>query len=224
MTVLTKTRGGIPALVRNDEQLYSGNLVEYFRALFYDAKNLDLPYHNFRHMLHVTWLCHEACRFYQHELSMRKRRDLLIAALFHDFDHSGMSGNDALNIRRAIEGFRAHVQPEDRHRMAYIVRLIGATEYPHTVPSHELDLSSLIIRDADLSQSMSVAWIQHVIFGLAREWGKKPIEVLRGQEAFMSKLEFHTEWAQKMFPPAELRAKIEETRELLELLEKRERQ
>src|SRR5271168_1526660 len=58
--------------------------------LFYNSSNLNNPYHNFRHtLLHVLWLCEKACRYYQKTLAPRQMRNLLIAALFHDFDHPG---------------------------------------------------------------------------------------------------------------------------------------
>ena len=36
-------------------------------------------------MLHVTWLCYQAADFYRDRLTPRQIRNLLIAALFHDF-------------------------------------------------------------------------------------------------------------------------------------------
>jgi hypothetical protein len=74
--------GGIAPIISNDHGLYEGNLVGYFHALFFDATNLDRPYHNLRHMLHVTWLCYQAAEFYQDRLTPRQIRNLLIAALF----------------------------------------------------------------------------------------------------------------------------------------------
>jgi hypothetical protein len=37
----------------------------------------------------VTWLCHQACAYYRAELTPLRMRELLIAALFHDFNHPG---------------------------------------------------------------------------------------------------------------------------------------
>src|SRR3989344_490419 len=212
-------RGSLPSILLNADQLYEGNLVHYFQAVFNHAKNLQHPYHNFRHMFHVTWLCHKACSFYVTTLSRRQMRNLLIAAMFHDIDHSGQVGPDALNIARALEALETHTLPEDRLYLADISALISATEYPYKVPSETLPLCAQIIRDADLSQALSVAWIQQVIFGLAAEWGKQPTEVLKGQNAFLSNLKFHTKWAQLLYPQASIDEKIAETRELVQLLE-----
>jgi hypothetical protein len=81
--------GDLPEIIGNEENLYEGNLTLYFRILFYNSNNLNNPYHNFRHTLHVLWLCQKACRYYQKKLTPRQMRNLLIAALFHDFDHPG---------------------------------------------------------------------------------------------------------------------------------------
>src|SRR3989338_911352 len=99
-----QVRGDIPQIIRNDDRLYEGNLIHYLRALVKYARNLNHPYHNLRHMLHITWLCYQACIFYGGTLTPRQMRNLLIAALFHDFDHSGLLGNDDLNLEMAVRG------------------------------------------------------------------------------------------------------------------------
>jgi hypothetical protein len=149
-------------------------------------------------------------------------RNLLVAAIFHDFDHTGVAGPDHVNIERALEAFRCHVLEEDREYQDEIERLISLTEYPYTVSSEELDpwldLPALILRDADLSQGFSVAWIQQVIFGLATEWGKTPLEVLESQRPFLSNLHYHSEWGQTMYPAQVVEQKIAEAEELIDLL------
>ncbi len=222
----TLTRGSIPEIIRNDNNLYEGNLKEYFKIIFHQAQNVLYPYHNFRHMTHVTWQCNQACEFYDNEFQLEKlnrieMRILLIAALFHDFNHSGMIGDDDLNIERSIRGLRKFILPEDKEYLPQIITLIKATEYPYpkTMPSESLSLCGKILRDIDLGQVFSVAWIQQVIFGLAAEWNKKPIEVLAIQEPFLRSLKFNTEWARQYFPQSEIEGKIGEARELLQLLE-----
>jgi hypothetical protein len=75
-----------------------------------------------------------------------------------------------------------------------------------------------IIRDADLAQALSSAWIQQVVFGLAQEWELSPLEVLKGQGSFLTGLSFSTYWAQQLFPQELIQAKIEEVEQLLQLL------
>ena len=214
-----QTRGHIHSIVRNDGNLYLGNLIHYFRAVFFNAPNVNHPYHNFRHMCHVLYLCHDACIFYGDKLTPREMRNLLIAALFHDFDHSGATGDDSLNIARACDGLLWHLAPEDMEEFQNIVEIIRGTEFPYKVTSEMLTLSGQIIRDADLSQNFSVAWIQQVVFGLAEEWGKNPIEVLKMQEGFMNNvLHYITEWGQQRFPTSDIEGKIAEARALVEIL------
>lgn len=217
--VAPRNSGSLPIVIRNDEKLYEGDLIYYFQVLFTRAQNLVHPYHNFRHMCHVLWLCYNACSFYRDAMNPGEMRDLLIAALFHDFDHSGMMGNDDLNIERAVRGLRMHLLSIDQPHLEQIISLIRATEYPYTVPQEKLDLGGKILRDADLSQALSVAWIQQVVFGLATEWDKKPLEVLKIQGPFLRTLSFHTVWAQQHFSQCEIAAKINEAEQLVALLE-----
>ena len=214
-------RGSIPDIIGNKEGLYDGDLVHYFQAIFNHAQNLTNPYHNFRHMFHTLWLCYRACVFYKDEITPRQMRNLLIAAMFHDFDHSGMMGNDDLNIERSIRGLEKYLAQQDKSYFSDICGIIQATEFPHKSPSQSLPLLAQIIRDANLAQGFSEAWIQQVIFGLAKEWGKKPIEILASQCPFLSHLDFVTEWARQTFPPEVVKGKISEAKAILELLERK---
>ncbi|HWP61302.1 MAG TPA: HD domain-containing protein [Candidatus Paceibacterota bacterium] len=211
-------RGSIPVILRNDHGLYQSTLVHYFRVIVHNAGNLSHPYHNFRHMFHVTWLCHEACLYYRDVLTPRQMRNLLVAALFHDYDHSGKTGPDQHNIDRAIAGLRTHHAPEDAEYLSEIEALIRATHFPYNIPVEELDLCGKIIRDADMGQAFSVAWIQQVVIGLGVEWGKSVREVLDIQPKFLANLTFYTEWGRRMFPRKDIDAKIAEARELAALL------
>jgi len=208
----SKVTGDLPKIIANQERLYEGNLTFYFRILFFKSSNIHNPYHNFRHMLHVLWLCHEACRCYQSRLTPRQMRNLLIAALFHDFDHPGHSHRgeedpDRINIDIAIASLRRHIMPIDRPCLPEIEALIEATHYPYKMASDALDLLGHIIRDADLAPVLSPVWIQQVVIGLAEEQGVKPLDVLSAQVPFLTALQFNTEWARQLFPPESVQAK-----------------
>jgi len=220
----SEVTGDLPKIIGNEERLYDWDLTYYFGILFFKSTNLRNPYHNFRHMLHVLWLCHKACRYYQNELTPRRMRNLLIAALFHDFDHPGHphpgeDDPDRINIPIAIAGLRQYILPADRPFLAEIEALIEATHYPYKIGGDKLDLLGRIIRDADLAQALTPVWIQQVVIGLAQEWGIKPLEVLRGQASFLAGLSFHTCWARQLFPQELIRTKTEEAEALLRLLE-----
>lgn len=216
---ITNVRGSLDQLILNHDNLYEGNLVRYFQIVFHNAKNVNHPYHNFRHMMHVTWLCHDACKYYKKELSKRDMRNLLVASVFHDFDHRGTIGEDLENIKLAVQALNKYILPEDVPYLNEMTTIIKSTEYPYKEASASLALCCQIIRDADLSQSLSPAWLQQVIFGLAVEWKKSPMEVLKLQTNFHRSLKFNTDWAKKTWPQEEIEKKIEETTNLLKILE-----
>ncbi len=218
MSPTLEIQGNIPEIVRNDGSVYEGNLTYYFQAVFDNARNLNNPYHNFRHMCHALWLCYQACLCYRMVLSKREMRNLLIAALFHDFNHTGKPGSDEINIAKAIAGLEKHLALEDKEYRDDIGYLITLSEYPYKIPSGEVSLLVQILRDADISQALSVAWIQQVVFGLSMEWGKSPLEVLEMQGEFHKNLKFYTEWAKQMFPPWVIKKKIAEAKDLVDLL------
>lgn len=216
------TRGEIPEFVLNEEGLYEGDLCYYFQIVFLNAKNLGNPYHNLRHMLHVAYLCYRAaCLFYGDQLTPLVKRAILIAALFHDFDHTGTTDNDARNIERALRGLARYILEEDRPLLPMIGIFIRHTEYPHMIATEKLELPVQILRDADLAQVFSEAWLQQIIIGLAAEQGKPPLAVLAAQEEFLKNLRFHTAWAQNEFPKEIIDAKIEEAKTLLSILSKK---
>lgn len=77
-------------VIDDELNLYDGNLRYYFKVVFEKARNLNNPYHNFRHIFHVTWLCYKALAYYKENnkpIDKNDARALLIAAMFHDFDH-----------------------------------------------------------------------------------------------------------------------------------------
>lgn len=208
-------------VIYNRHGLYRGDLVHYFRIIMRHARNLRNPYHNFRHGFHVLWLCHEALRFYYDEAHGHERaRALLIAAMFHDYDHTGRTGNDDLNIELALRGVTKHIVEDDRHLLPRIIQLIKSTEYPFVVDARDLSIEGQILRDADASQALSPAWIQQVIFGLAGEMNVDPLDVFKMQPVFLGNLTFCTDWARATFTQAMILDKINEAQGFLNLLTK----
>jgi hypothetical protein len=214
-------RGSLPEILDNEDQLYFGDLVHYFQVIFNNAKNLGNPYHNFRHLFHTLYLAYEACVYYGDVLDKRTMRNLLIAAMFHDFDHPGRTGNDDLNIEIALRGLAKHILPEDGPYFNDIADIIRPTEFPHKISSDTLPLPAQILRDCDASQALSVAWIQQVVIGLSAEMGIPTRDLLAMQEPFLSRLTFSTTWAKEKFNHGIIDAKVEESRQLLALLDRR---
>lgn len=211
-------------VIRNNFGFYTGDLKHYFRAVFFNARNWNNPYHNFRHVFHVLWLCHEACGFYHKNppqgWTLERARNLLIAAMFHDYDHSGRTGRDDLEIQRSLDGIRKHIEEPDKFNLEEIESIIKDTQFPYLVPGEELSmLESQILRDADISQALSPVWLQQVIFGLAIEMNMPPIKMLEMQESFLrNAIKPLTSWGKHRFPQVMIEEKISEAKALLEIL------
>src|SRR5260370_33360710 len=108
-----------------------------------------------------------------------KMRNLLIAALFHDFDHPGHphpgeQDPDRINIRIAIAGLRRHITAHDRASLPAIEALVEATHFPYKTAGEELDLLGKILRDADLAEMLSPVSIQQDVMALPRHPPLKP--------------------------------------------------
>ncbi len=214
--------GSLPKIIRNHENRYEGDLRHWFATVMNHATNLRGPYHNFRHMFHVTYLCHDALAWHQQfepgRISGHEGRVLMVSAVTHDVDHTNRAGNDDINIERATAFLKAHALKEDQLILPLIIRTIRrATRYPYVVPSDELTQIEQILRDADMSQALDPVWIQEVIFGLGQEFGKSPVAMLQLQEVFLGNVKFSTEWARLRFPTEAIDAKRAEARDLLHL-------
>ena len=67
-----------------------------FSWIMKNSTSNDLPYHNFNHLLTVVRYTYGACRFY--ELTEKEEKEMLMAALFHDVNHSGGKETDDVLI------------------------------------------------------------------------------------------------------------------------------
>lgn len=199
-------------IISNTRGLYWGNLRYYYQIVF-ASKGVNNPYHNFRHSMHVLCRSYEAA---QHEgLDPISVRQLLIAAMFHDYNHSGVMGNDAREIQTALLALGDCLLSEDVSLYPEIMLLIKATEFPHSKCA--LSPGAAILRDADMSPIFSDVWLQQIIFGLAKEMGISALELLLKEEDFLRSMEFYSVWGNK-FLKAQVPQRIKETKEFLKLL------
>ena len=208
----------IPHIIRNKDEIFCGGiLAPYLKAMF-TATNVNNPYHDLRHGLHVARSGYLAARYHYKDLTPREIRNVVIAAMMHDMNHSGKAkfGTDFLEIPRAIHAFEQCVMEEDRPHMDAIRTLIKVTQFP--LVEMEESLSIRIIRDADMTQSFGVAWLRQIAVGLAEEWGMEPLQILKGQKAFLSGIMWKTEWGQKTFPPEVVQMRIDEAEDYVALL------
>ena len=201
-------------VIENNYDLYEGDLKYYYRIFWDHANNLDLSYHNYRHTMHVLYMCYEAAKW--HCVTRLDTRSLLIAAIFHDFNHTGTPGHDDLKVQLAIRELEKYILASDMPQIDTIKRLINTTEYP---PKDGVsDLLEGIIRDADASQALCESWIQQVIFGLSAEWGVDRLQVFKMQEKFLSSIQWNTDWAAVKYTNSAIKAKIAEGKAHIRLL------
>jgi hypothetical protein len=108
-----------------------------------------------------------------------------------------------------------HILPEDLPYYGEIVSYIRTTQFPEEFRVE--DLPALILRDADVAYTLSDVWIHTVAFGLSKEVGVSPKQMLMAQEPFLKTLSFKTEWAQTEYGPR-LEARLEEAKAMVEAL------
>lgn len=210
--------------INNTEGWYEGDMKHYFKCLF-NSRGANNPYHNIRHSVDVFLKGYDAVKYYATKphppiiKSNREARNLLIACLVHDFNHTGRAGNDDLNIELAIRSLKNIILPQDKVHTKTISNILRQTEFgPKGHVVKQPCFYGAIIRDADLSQACSPAWIRLVIFGLAAEMQVTPEIMLRGQVSFLSNLKFESEWGREKFAPL-IAEKIKEAEQLVDILD-----
>lgn len=182
-------------LVRNLSDKYNFNTL--MRTFIARNKSSTIPYHNNYHAFCMVLNCYDASKFY--ELANSETRDLLIAALFHDFNHSGGEYLDTENINRALLGYTECCLIKNIIPSEVVKKLIIVTEYPYKKDPDTL--LEKVIRDADLMQSTMPFGYEMCITRLGQEVSKSrsrvmsEIEILEGQIDFMNKVVFWTKWA-----------------------------
>lgn len=124
----------------------------------------DNPYHNFAHTLAVAKNVYKLSVL--RGVDYDKIRLMVIAALYHDFNHSGGANNDTDNVRAAKLAVDKLCKSTNAQKV-FIKHLIDCTEFPFK--KIELDEYQMIFRDADLMQWLEPDFIQHVLFGLNSE-------------------------------------------------------
>jgi len=160
----------------------------------------NLPYHNWYHALCMVEKCIEGANY--HNLPYRSIRHLVLAALFHDFDHTGGKSTDSINIDRALKGWRNYeytflrsITSIDKQEVEGIIRV---TEYPYVI--EPICIEQKIIRDADLMQCLRPTWKEMIIVGLRQEMSIKlgkdltEEEMCEGQIKFLDAVKPHSDW------------------------------
>jgi hypothetical protein len=188
----------------------------YLKVLITENSGNNNFYHNFQH---TTTVMMNVYHISLHEdLSRKKIRLLLIAALFYDFNHSGGKLNDSENIKLAIDAFKKYSKESDKHNK-FIIDIIKCTQYPYNVEEDEnLTKCQKIIRDADCLHSIEDNFIQQILFGLNKECGNNlTITTLKNQIKFIEELKVFTYIGKSKYK-SNLSKKINDCKYLIKIL------
>jgi len=166
-----------------------------FSWIIKNSNSNHLPYHNLNHLLTVVRYSHGATQFYQ--LDVKSELEILMAALFHDVNHSGGKETHDVNVEVAIKSFQHFISLiETNINVDEVSRIIKSTQYPYVIEVEHLDLKQQIIRDADLMQVFEYNWIQQNMMGLSTEMGIPLSKMILGQKDFLMSVKFNTTWGQ----------------------------
>jgi len=170
------------------------DIFESAKTYILENNLVDNAYHNNEHMIDVFNNSMLLFNKYKEEYGLTQYNKLCLglAALFHDFNHSGGKLVDKENIKLALvalEKFLNEIGKSDLYND--IENIIIATEFPHL--DMELDILQKIIRDADTMGGIIDGW-QSVVSNLASEYNKTLVEFIPSQIKFLDVVKFNTDY------------------------------
>jgi hypothetical protein len=128
----------------------------------------------------------------EYKLSPYFKLCLGLAALFHDFNHSGGKLKDSENIELALDALNEFLDEYDKSDLYNDIKhIIIATEFPHL--DIDLDILQKIIRDADTMGGIIEGW-KSVVTNLASEYNKTLVEFIPTQIKFLDTIKFNTDY------------------------------
>jgi len=173
--------------------------------IFYDAKKYitennitENHYHNNKHMLDVFKNSMMLFNEYkdEYELKIIDKVCLGLAALFHDYNHSGGKLKDDENIEIALDELEKYLNIIDKNYLySDIEKIIKVTEYPHK--DVDLDILQKIIRDADTIGGVIEGW-ESVVKSLAKEYNKSLKDFIPTQIKFIENVKFNTDYCNNL--------------------------
>jgi hypothetical protein len=175
-------------------------LKQAFRYIVAHNKSNGAPYHNLNHLFTVTKSTYEALK-YEGLLRKKEAKSTLIAAILHDGNHSMGAQTDAENIVDAkvfLRKFYDSLPGANKSELKFIFSLLDATQYPYVIEPSNLTIYQKILRDADLTQLFQYNWIHQSVYGLSKELNIEFSKFVKIQRAFMSSVEFNTNWGKMM--------------------------
>jgi len=166
-------------------------LGEALNFIIKESKSNFSPYHNLNHNITVTVFSYYIGKI--EKISSKEMKELLIAAIFHDFNHSAGESKDDINVKNAKKGIKEFIE---KNKIVVdldaIDKILDATEFPYKVNEEDLNIQQKIIRDADLTQLFEPTRLQANFLGLQKEQKIEYKKQLENQEKFYKVLKFRT--------------------------------
>lgn len=208
------------------------NLEYYLKVLLTKNTSNVIPYHNLKHTLTMMTNAYDIFNdsrtefgydsFSEHRRHKMNLHKICVAALFHDFNHSGgLIHSDADNIRLALDAWHNFAK-EELFWVGFVDGLIRGTQYPYTTDDPSIFIK--ILRDADMMQWFEEDFITHTLMGLNKEMlGKSSlsIQMLEGQLKFMENAKWHTPFAKDRYE-THFKSKVDQIKWLIQLLNSNE--
>ena len=173
-------------------------LQKAFKYILLNSKSNNGPYHNLNHLLTVLKYCYLGA-LSEGVKDEKELRELLVAAIFHDVNHTIGKEKDDVNVQNSKDAIDKFVKQEEIDvDTDYMNKLLDATQYPYVIEGKDLDLKQGIIRDADLMQVLEYNWIHQNIAGLSSELKMHFLDFVQPQRKFLESAAFNTDWGKKM--------------------------
>lgn len=171
-------------------------LKDAFKFILKHNKSNLAPYHNLNHLLTFTAAVSEIMQAENH---LDNEKELLLAGIFHDFNHSAGETSDVFNIMDAKKGVVDFLtqQKNISVNIGLIFSLLDATQYPYIIEVDELTKEQAIMRDADLFQVLQSNWIHQCLYGLSQESKRTFEDFVPMQIKFLELANFNTNYGKK---------------------------
>jgi len=163
-----------------------------------NSKSLYSPYHNLNHNIIVTVFSYYIGKV--EKLSDKEMKELLIAAIFHDYNHTAGEQKDDVNIKNAKEGVKEFLKESELDfDLEKINEILDATEFPYKIDDDKLSTQQKVIRDADMTQLFEPTRLQANYLGLQKESKIDYKKQLENQESFYKVLKFRTKLGKELY-------------------------
>jgi hypothetical protein len=160
----------------------------------------NAPYHGIDHLFEVFKFSYT---IFENDTLCKSikinKLELLIACLFHDYNHSTGRLKDSENISNAIDGLTEFHKIYPEFDLEISKDIIRATEYPYTLPDEGLTIEQQIIRDSDMCYLFNDISIVKLYQGLRTEFNQNLDDFLSNQSKFLDNVQFYTEKCQQMW-------------------------